>query len=222
MLATTGRTSRQRGRRTRPSQGRAAVAGSESSRNSSNRRASAPAMANTTSSRITSTGCPPNRFTLTPLVPGPGSEDEQERGQAERGAERQEHGPAQDRRLVIDLGRDQEQHETGTDAADERRGDEPVAQRIAQRDHAHEAQAAEHHQDREQRGIVVGTRATGARGGRSRTARRRRPSTCRAATTYSSRRAHDHVRLQRGQVRGGKQPHGAGALLCLPAAPGPA
>ena len=52
-------------------QGRAGVAGSESSRRKSRRRAKYAASAITISSRIASTGCTPSRLTFAPLVPGP-------------------------------------------------------------------------------------------------------------------------------------------------------
>ena len=147
------------------------------------------------------------------------AEDEQERGQSEGAAEGQEHGAAQDRRLVVDFGRDQEQHETNARPADECRGDEPVAQRIAQRDHAHEAQAAEHHQDREQRGIVVGS-APPAHEVRDPEKRKEGGHRCANPGHVLIRSAHDHVPLQRGHIRGGKKPHGAGSVAGCQSRPG--
>ncbi len=213
MLATTGRTSRQRGSRTSAQPWtRCGRLVRDSSRSSSNRRASSAASANTTSSRITSTGCTPNRFTLTPLVPGPDPNTSSSAARASASAERQ-------RARTGAAATTRNRSPTRSGAGRGRRttpltnvdGDERVAQRIAQRDHAHEARcrraSAGSGATRDRRRH----RASGVRGARSRRAAKKAADRRAEPRDVLARRAHDDVRLQRGQVRGGRSRTAPGA-----------
>src|ERR671912_326092 len=84
----------------------------------------------------------------------PGAKQQQQRGERDSKGEWPEHRTPQRRRLQIHLGRQDQQSQSGNDAAHGGEEGHRVAQRIAERHQAHEADAAEQQDDRQRHGIA--------------------------------------------------------------------
>ena len=85
----------------------------------------------------------------------PRAQHQQQRREAQRQTERRDHRAAQRRRLEIHFRCGEEQHEPARDSLGERRRRQRVPERIPQRDHADQADAGQHQQDREHQWIVL-------------------------------------------------------------------
>jgi len=133
------------------------AAGSDSSRRNSTRRPKYAASANTTSSRMASTG---EQVHLHAARARTAAEEKQQRRQAARERERKNHGAAHRRCLEVDLGGGHEERDAQRDTACKDARGHRVADRIAQRAHHREADAAEQEDCGQQHRIVAASAET--------------------------------------------------------------